>query len=172
MPAFWGDPITVSFRPELTASRGKLLSRAKTGMPVHAGSRIRQREMVLESELLENRNELIRIFIHETHHFVWARLGNPRRRAFEEVLAREMAAKARGELGWSAEMIKRQLGPADQRSRSRKWRSYVCEAFCDTAACLYSPAPSHDEWSLAESWRRKRAGCLEAFYNEKGYVRV
>ena len=49
------------------------------GQPVHAGSFIRKREIVLEPELRADSGELARIFIHELFHFVWIRMGNPAR---------------------------------------------------------------------------------------------
>jgi hypothetical protein len=63
-------------------------------------------------------------------------------------------AHARGELGWSAEEIKNQIhGP----TRDARWRAYVCESFCDTAAFLYSGCKRHDEFTLAKKWRIRRA---------------
>jgi hypothetical protein len=156
-----GAPLRVTFRAELTAWRGELRSRDPRGTPVHAASHIRRREIVLDADLLRHPEDLARIFVHEVHHFVWVRLGNRRRRAYEEVLRREFEARARGELGWSAENLKRRLGAADIERRSRKWREYVCESFCDTAAWRYAGLRSHPEWTLAERFRRKRAAVLE-----------
>ena len=149
-----GRPIRVRFRPLLTESRGKLLSRAGRGQPVHAGSFIRKREMVLESELRAAPRELARIFVHEIFHFAWARLGNARRRSFEDLLRSETAAHARGELGWSAEMIKSRSNGA---LKAGAWRAYVAESFCDTAAFIYAGCRRHEEFTLAPKWRRKRA---------------
>ena len=39
----------------------------------------------------------------------------------------------------------------------RRWREYLCESFCDTAAWLYSGLPSHEEFTLAPRFRRPRA---------------
>jgi hypothetical protein len=149
-----GRPIRVRFRPALRASRGRLLSGAGCGRPVHAGSFIRKREIVLESELRSAPQEMARIFVHELFHFAWVRLGNPRRRSFEGLLRGELAARARGELGWSAQERKFALNRAKE---GPAWRSYICESFCDTAAFLYSGYEQHEEFTLRPGWRRKRA---------------
>jgi hypothetical protein len=109
--------------------------------------------MVLETELRADTQELARIFVHELFHFVWLRLGNARRKSYEEMLRTELAGRARGELGWSAETAKARSKAAP---KSRAWRAYVAESFCDTAAFLYSGCKSHEEFTLAERWRRKR----------------
>jgi len=117
--------------------------------------------MVLDGELLDKPKELRRILIHELFHLAWARLGNPRRAGFEAVLRREMAERARGELGWSAEMRKGRL-----RKRSgRRWHEYVCESFCDTGAWMYAGVKGHEEFTLKERFRKRRAAWFE---NEVG----
>jgi hypothetical protein len=171
IPVLAGQPISVKFAAALTAHRGKLLYGATVGTPVHAGSHLRRREMVLDTWLLRNRAELARIFVHEVYHFVWARLGKTRRSIYEELLNREMEFGAMGELGWSAEVLKRSLRPSDREDRTRRWRDYVCESFCDTAAWMYSHARSHQEWTLAESHRKRRAACLAHIIKE-GELRV
>jgi hypothetical protein len=117
-----------------------------------AGSFLRQRRMVIACP----RAEFPRVFVHEWFHFVWRRAGNPLRRGFEELLAAERRAGARGELGWSAEWRKRALTAQEVRERSRRWREYCCESFCDTAAWLYAGAGDHAEFSLASRFRRRR----------------
>ncbi|HEY1184011.1 MAG TPA: hypothetical protein VGE89_07490, partial [Bryobacteraceae bacterium] len=97
-----------------------------------------------------------RVFVHEWFHFVWRRAGNPLRRDFEALLAAERRAGARGELGWSAEWRKRALTAQEVRVRSRRWREYCCESFCDTAAWLYAGAAKHAEFTLALRFRRRR----------------
>jgi len=42
-----------------------------------------------------------------------------------------MLHQAWGELGWSAESRKQALRAAERLRRSRRWREYVCESFCD-----------------------------------------
>jgi hypothetical protein len=138
-----GDPIRVELRADL----GR----------VHAGSDMRRRRMLLATELLRHPGELRRIFVHEAYHFVWVRLGNARRWEYERLISGEFEAHARGELGWSAESLKIQLTATDRRRRSRKWREYVCESFCDTAAWKYAGLRNHEEWTLALAFREKRA---------------
>ena len=121
-----GRPIEVRYRDHLSDTAGN---------PAHAATFIRQRLIVLDRELLRNTNEHQRILIHEIFHFVWVRTGNEKRRAWEALLRSEWQAKARGEAGWSAEWRKRKLTPIDLKRRTRKWREYCCESFCDTAAC-------------------------------------
>ncbi len=142
------------FLPALTASRLGLHSKSGRGEPVHAGSFIRSREVVLDAALRSDARELSRIFVHEMFHFAWVRLGNPKRRSYEELLRGELAGGARGELGWSAEAVKKRLREA---SDGPLWRAYACESFCDTAAFLYSRCRRHEEFTLASKWRRKRA---------------
>ena len=60
-------------------------------------------------------------------------------------------------LGWSAEWRKRRLTAADRRGRTRRWREYCCESFCDTAAWLYSGVERHDEFTLAGRCRKTRS---------------
>ena len=96
------------------------------------------------------------MFVHELFHFAWLRLGNPRRRSFEALLRGELDTRARGELGWSAEWRKRELELADIARRSRLWREYCCESFCDSAAWLYSGVSKHAEFTLGRRWRTRR----------------
>lgn len=128
------------------------------GREVHAGSLIRERRIVLESLLRNDPRELRRIYVHELFHFVWVKLGNPRRWAFERVLRDDW--RARGELGWSAEWRKRDIAPSDVARRTKRWREYCCEAFCDTAAWMFSDVKSHEEFTLANRHRERRAACL------------
>ena len=130
--------------------------------PVHAGSFIRERRIALDSGLLGEPRELARILVHELFHFAWVRLGNARRRSFEELLAREIGRQARGELGWSAEWRKGGLRPGDAARRTPRWREYVCESFCDTAAWLFANIDSHPEFTLAARHRRARREWFEA----------
>ena len=117
------------------------------GNPAHAATFIRARLIVLDIGLRADHN---RILWHEIFHFAWVRLGNPRRIAWEGLLAREWQARARGEVGWSAEWRKRELSPNDPRNRTRHWREYCCESFCDTGAWLLSGRKS--EITLTPRW--------------------
>lgn len=155
-PTLTGQPIRISARRDLCCARGRIVDKFgdESGTPVHAATFIRQRRIVLDAGLLASDNELRRILIHELFHFVWVRLANPSRRSFERLLAGQR--RARGELGWSAEYRKRELTPGDARSRSRKWREYCCEAFCDTAAFIYARSRRHGEFTLSRAECRKR----------------
>jgi hypothetical protein len=125
-------------------------------MEVHAGGFLRGREIVLDQALQHNGAELARILTHEVFHFVWLRLGNRRRQDWETVLRDELARKARGELGWSAEWRKLRLTPADMSKRSRRWREYACESFCDTAAWLWAGNDGHPEFTLKPRFQLAR----------------
>lgn len=142
LPPTAGAPISVQRVPELRDSHGA----------AHAGSFLRERRIALAC----SRAEFARVFVHEWFHFVWARAGNPLRRDFETLLAAECEAGARGELGWSAEWRKRELAEQAVRERSRRWREYCCESFCDTAAWLYAGTADHPEFTLAPRFRRRR----------------
>src|SRR3954454_21340657 len=107
--------------------------------PVHGGAFLRERRIALDC----TRAEFPRIFVHEAAHFIWLRLGNATRRGYEEIVRAEIAERARGELGWSAEWRKVALDGDDVTMRSRRWREYCCESFCDTAAWLYSGVERH-----------------------------
>lgn len=139
--------------PDPHALNGRLLSGGIRGQEVHAGSRIPAREMVLDVALVERPREFARIFLHELFHFVWVRLGNQRRFAYEQLLVRERAG---GELGWSAEMRKVSLSPTDMEARTARWREYACESFCDTGAWFCSRIATHPEFTLPEAARRAR----------------
>ena len=143
MPALRGAPVRIQDSRGLRDCRG----------PVHAGSFLRERRIAFNC----TRAEYPRIFAHEVAHFVWLRLGNPMRRRYEDLLRAELTACARGELGWSAECRKAAISPRDVRSRSRHWREYCCESFCDTAAWLWSGLHRHAEFTLPAKHRKIRA---------------
>ena len=161
---FSGPPITIRFLPSLTNHRGKLLSAESRGVPVHDAAFLRRRELVLDHELRQNEAELHRILVHELFHFAWLRLGNVRRGGYEELLQAECSRNARGELGWSAENLRRKLSQADIAERTRRWREYACESFCDTAAWIYARQPGHGEYTLAAKWRERRAAWFDALF--------
>lgn len=157
LPHFEGRAIRIRFLPALSAGSGRLYSERANGQPVHAGTFIRKRRMVLDLELAGNPKELARVLAHELFHFVWVRLGNKRRRSYEELLHREWKQRARGELGWSAESRKSMLSHHPPPTTHPLWRDYVCESFCDTAAWLYSGNARHSEFTLAVRHRKRRA---------------
>jgi hypothetical protein len=156
MPILRGRPLHLGFLPELRARKGQLRSGGDAGQEVHAGSFIHRREVVLESGLAPHPSELARVIVHELFHFIWLRAGNPMRRSYERLLENEMIRQAWGELGWSAESRKRSLRIGDRLRRSRRWREYVCESFCDSAAWLLAGLRAHEEFTLTTLHRRAR----------------
>jgi hypothetical protein len=153
LPPVHGAPIRIERVRGLRDRRG----------PVHAGAFLRERRIAFDC----TQAELPRIFVHELFHFVWLRAGNPVRRSFEELLAAEWAAGARGELGWSAEWRKLALAGGEVRRRGRAWREYCCESFCDTAAWLYTGG-RHPEFTLSGRCRKKRARWFRDVLEAKG----
>jgi hypothetical protein len=148
MPPLSGEPVRIESVPGLRDRYG----------PVNAGSFLRERRIAFNCSTAE----FPRILVHELFHFVWLRCGNPARLSYEAVLRGELARGARGELGWSAEWRKNALSTADIRGRTRRWREYCSESFCDTAAWLYSAAPRRREFTLDRPGRaRRRAWFLE-----------
>ena len=103
------ERIHVSFRPHLTAYRGKLLSKSPKGDAVYAGSFLRKRKIVLDEQMLRTPRVLERIFVHEVFHFVWSKLGVGLRSSYEQLVMEEIENGVLGELGWSAESMKLQL---------------------------------------------------------------
>lgn len=147
LPALTGAPIRVVIGDSL----GPHL--AQTSIP--------GRVIHLDPCLLEQRGEFERILVHELFHFAWVRLGNPLRREWEQVLAREVRERVRGELGWSAEWRKAKLKIRDVQGRTPAWRRYACESFCDSAARLYAGLTKHDEFTLPARAVRRRAEWME-----------
>jgi len=160
-PFLVSNPIRVRFAPAPRAHRGKLGLHGTFGIEIHAATFVRRRLMVLDEELIHQPRELERIVIHEMFHFVWPKLGNGARRSWEELLRSELQRRARGELGWSAESRKRQLAAVDARRRTRRWREYACESFCDSAAWLLGEADGHREFTLAQRHRVARRRWFE-----------
>jgi hypothetical protein len=139
---FDGAPVRIRYRANL---------RDTAGNPAHAATFIRRREIILDPESKTNR-----ILLHEYFHFAWVRLGNPRRAAWETLLKSEWKTRARGEAGWSAEWRKKKLSPRDLGDRTRLWREYCCESFCDTAAFVFAPNPDITEVTLSPMRLRAR----------------
>ncbi len=144
IPALSGKPVTISSARGLRDRRGA----------VHAGAFLRSRQIVFAS----SQGEFPRIFTHEVFHFVWMRLGNAARISYEKLVRAEWLAGRSGELGWSSEWRKLALRRSDVHRRSRRWREYCCESFCDTAAWLYSGVARHGEYRLHARARRHRRG--------------
>jgi hypothetical protein len=145
LPEPGSKPIEVRYRANLLDTAGNA---------AHAATFIRDRIIVLDRELRPGSAEHRRVLCHELFHFVWVRLGNPRRLAWERLLGSEWRARARGEAGWSAEWRKRKLRAADVSGRTRRWREYCCESFCDTAAWLFTS--NEREVTLGKTWREGR----------------
>src|SRR5258708_30691992 len=112
--------------------------------------------MVSEEARMADWEEFARIWVHVLLRFVWLRLGNARRRSYERLVAGELRGRVHGELGWSAEWRKAKLAPGDRTGRTRRWREYCCESFCDTAAWLYAGVARHEEFTLAARLRAAR----------------
>ena len=156
-PELSGRPITLNFLPAPHSHRGKLVSRGGRGQEIHGASFIRERRIVLDTALRRRRRELERILVHELFHFAWVRLGNPRRRSWEGLVRDEVRRGVKGELGWSAESRKEALGrPA------RRWREYICESFCDTAAWIFAVRGRHEELTLQAAARAARRRWFKA----------
>lgn len=141
-PTLAGRPIRIHRHPGLRDRHG----------PVHAGAFLRERRIAFDC----HSSEFARIFTHEVFHFVWLRLGNEWRRSYEALVRREIGAGVRGELGWASEYRKRALREEGVRGRTRQWREYCCESFCDSAAWLYSGIRLHAEYTLALRHRARR----------------
>ena len=123
---------------------------------------MRKRRIVLDQELERQPRELARILTHELFHFVWVRLSNRSRHSYEALVRTEWLRRTRGELGWSAESRKRVLSrKAPFANLGKRWREYLCESFCDTAAWLFSGLRRHPEFTLAERYRKKRAAWFQ-----------
>jgi len=153
LPHLDGRPIRLEIRRRLADRRG----------PVHAGAFLRERRIAFDAETAADPTEFARVFVHEVFHFAWLRLGNPRRWSWEALLREEMRGRARGELGWSAEWRKRALVARDPGRRTRRWREYVCESFCDTAAWVLAGVPAHREYTLASRFRQRRRRWFDEF---------
>lgn len=123
-----------------------------------AGAFLRARRIVLDTALRRVPLKLQRVLVHELFHFVWWRLGSPRRREWEALI---VAESSRGEAGWSSEWRKRVLVGTDRRTRSRRWREYLCESFCDSASVFYAGTSQDQEITLAPRWLKIRRRWFE-----------
>lgn len=168
LPPFEGKPVQITWQQELRAYRGRLHSGEGPGEQVHAASFLRKRQLVLDSSLKQDSAELARILTHEIFHFVWWRLGNPLRSEWQALIESEMDSGAVGELGWSAEVRKQRLLLVDRHDRSRLWRDYICESFCDTAAWIYSGVDQHEEFTLKARFRDQRLRWFEELAGHHG----
>jgi hypothetical protein len=161
LPVRFGSPIFISFRPALTAWRGRLLSGSQSGREVYAASFIRERRIVLHTDLKGDQDRLRFFLAHELFHFVWASAGNPTRSSYNALLKAEFQARARGEMGESSGVAKLKLLQNRNKTsallwRGLLWREYVCESFCDTGAVLFAGKYPVGDCTLASRWRRIR----------------
>jgi hypothetical protein len=88
------------------------------------------------------------------------------------VLEKELAARVRGELGWSAEWRKLALTGRDVTLRSARWRRYACESFCDTAAWVFAGLKAHDEFTLALRCRARRRAWFSASLPQRRQIHI
>jgi hypothetical protein len=72
------------------------------------------------------------------------------------VINAEILHGANGELGWSAESMKLSVTDQDRTSRSRRWKDYICESFCDTAGWYFGTARRYSEMTLGPRERTLR----------------
>ena len=86
IPPLKGRPIHVSYRPMLTAYKGKLLSKSHKGNAVYAGSFLRKRRIILEEQMLKTPRVLERIFVHEVFHFVWSKAPKALRESYAQLV--------------------------------------------------------------------------------------
>jgi hypothetical protein len=152
-------PLRLTGRPIEIRYRANLLDTA--GNAAHAATFIRDRLIVLDEDLQRHSPERLRVLLHELLHFAWVRAGNTRRLAWESLLRKEWRARARGECGWSAEWRKRRLRARDVDGRTRAWREYCCESFCDTGAWICGGGQR--EVTLAHRYRRTRRAWFAYF---------
>jgi hypothetical protein len=131
---------------------------------VHAASFLRDRKIILDTDLLGRPRLLRLILLHEIFHFVWVRLGNGKRQEFAAMLKREQISRASGEIGESSGVLKQRLLDRGAPCTSRAWRDYVCESFCDTGAWLYAGARTQSGGTLAARWRDRRERWFRATF--------
>jgi hypothetical protein len=124
---------------------------------------LEERTITLDESLLRMPRLLARIFVHEIAHFVWWRLGNPLRRSYEELIRAEFLAGLRGELGWSSESLKMGLSHRDVVHRSKRWRMYLCESFCDSAGYAFGSSRRTVEITLDSAACRARRRWMHSF---------
>jgi hypothetical protein len=173
LPPLLGAPVRVEWAPGLRAVRGRLRTGGGLGREVHAASFVRERRIVFDEALRHEPGELSRILIHEIFHFAWVRLPNRARQSWRQLLSREFAQNARGELGWSAEYGKNAIRASGAVTPDRVWSEYSCESFCDTAAWLYADAREHEEFTLARRFcEARRAWFRSLERHDDGGIRI
>lgn len=125
--------LKIRFASRLRAHRGKLEFGPGPGDEVFAASFLTRREIVFEESLLQHAPEFLNICAHEIYHFVWRKLSNADRAAWETVLKAE---KRPVHAGLSSRVA---FDRHRERPNPKRWKHYLCEAFCDSAAALTTP---------------------------------
>ncbi len=125
--------LAIRFASHLRAHRGKLEFGPGPGDEVFAASFLTRREIVFDESLLHHAPEFLNIFAHEIYHFVWRKLANADRTAWEALLKNE---KRPLHSGLSSRVA---FERHRERPSAKKWKHYVCEAFCDSAAAMTTP---------------------------------
>lgn len=163
-------------RGSVFINESPLLQKERPWEHPHAVSFIPERTVVLEAALFRRRVELGRILYHEFCHFVWPRLGNPKRRRFEALLQQEFRERVRGELGYSSEYRKlnlsaKKVSRTSPSSRRRRKLDYVCESFCDTGSFVLLGSERrkyHSEYTLSHAARERRSRAWSEVVMEAG----
>lgn len=150
-----GEPIEVRYTRRL---------RDDAGNEAHAAADLRKRVILLDSALKRNPAERQRILLHEVFHFAWIRLGNSRRSEWARMLGREIRAGVAGEAGWSAEWRKDALRTRDMAEKTRRWKIYCAEAFCDTAAFVFGT--ESEEVTLPRRVRIARRRAMRSLFTD------
>ena len=117
--------------------------------------------------MLRTPRVLERIFVHEVFHFVWSKLNHATRRSWDSLIRAEMENGVRGEFAWSAELAKQRVTPDSMANHTRRWKDYLCESFCDTAAYCFGNTLPHSEMTLDSFTRRSRRAWVSAHLTER-----
>jgi hypothetical protein len=117
---------------------------------------MRERRIVFDAELAADPQEFARIFVHEVFHFVWLRLGNPRRWSYEALLREEMrAARA---ASWAGP----RSGASIALAARDAWRAAPGAGANTSARASATQRPgsfrasAHPEYTLARRFRERR----------------
>jgi hypothetical protein len=128
----------------LRAHRGQLLYGSGPGEEVVAASFLTRREIIFDADLLAHAPDFVNIVAHEIYHFVWRRLPNSERTGWSDLLAAE---KRPSHPGLSSRL---RYDNWREAPTPRRWKDYICEAFCDSAAALTHPnatiSPHRRKW--------------------------
>lgn len=165
-----GGSVFINEKPPKTRGASAVEKDSQRFSRPYAVSYIPERYIVLERALFRRRIEHGRILYHELCHFLWPRLGNQRRRRFQELIRRELRERVRGELGYSSGIRKASLCAArrngiSRRAFARKQRDYFCECFCDTGTYVLLGSErraNHSEFTLSRAARERRVRAWEA----------